>query len=150
MSLDVSKNSNCYVCGADNPLGLQVPFSPDGTQGSQGRYTARAEHAGWNGILHGGVTFALMDEAFGYSLYFQDLHAVTARAETRFHKPISVGTKLIVKAWVVKQRRRLFDLHSEIRVDGPESTLLAEADATMFLLDKAEVTEVTDACSVSA
>jgi hypothetical protein len=26
----------------------------------------------------------------------------------RFHKPISVGAKLIVKGWVVKRRRRLF------------------------------------------
>src|SRR6266700_6827802 len=55
------KDSRCYVCGPNNPLGLRVPFARDGAQGSQARYTARPEHAGWNGILHGGVTFALMD-----------------------------------------------------------------------------------------
>lgn len=134
MPLLGSKDSKCYVCGSDNPLGLRVPFSPDGESGSQASYTARAEHAGWNGILHGGVTFALMDEAFGWSLYFQDLPAVTARVETKFHKPIAVGTKLTIKAWVVKQRRKLFDAHAEIRVDGEENTLLAEADATMCLI----------------
>jgi hypothetical protein len=88
-----SKDSRCYVCGPNNPLGLRVSFSPDGAQGSQARYTARPEHAGWNGILHGGVTFALMDEALGWSLYYQDLPAVTARVETRFHKPIAVGAQ---------------------------------------------------------
>jgi acyl-CoA thioesterase FadM len=56
--------------------------------------------------------------------------------ETKFHKPIAVGTKLIVKAWVVKQRRRLFDAHAEIRIDGPENMLLAEADATMCLINQ--------------
>ncbi|SPF54074.1 hypothetical protein SBA4_6070010 [Candidatus Sulfopaludibacter sp. SbA4] len=75
-----------------------------------------------------------MDEALGWSLYYQDLPAVTARVETRFHKPIAVGARLIVKAWVVKQRRRLFEAHAEIRVDGPEATLLAQADATMCLI----------------
>jgi len=133
-SLVGSKDSRCYVCGPNNPLGLRVPFTRDGAQGSQARYTARPEHAGWNGILHGGVTFALMDEALGWSLYYQDLPAVTARVETRFHKPIAVGARLIVKAWVVKQRRRLFEAHAEIRVDGPEATLLAQADATMCLI----------------
>ncbi len=95
MSIEGNKDSRCYVCGPDNPLGLRVPFSPNGEQGSQARYTALSEHAGWSGILHGGVTFALMDEALGWSLYYQSLPAVTARVETRFHKPISVGTRLI-------------------------------------------------------
>lgn len=135
MALIASKNSNCYVCGPDNPLGLRVPFSPDGEQGSQAEYIARPEHGGWKGILHGGVTFALMDEALGWALYFQKLPAVTARVETRFHKPIAVGAKVTVRAWVVKQRRRLFDAHAEIRLHGPENTLLAECDATMYLLD---------------
>lgn len=153
MPLLGSKDSKCYVCGPDNPLGLRVPFCPDGAQGSQAHYTARPEHGGWNGILHGGITFALMDEAFGWSLYYQDLPAVTARVETRFHKPIAVGTKLIVKAWVVKQRRRLFDAHAEIRIDGPENTLLAEADATMCLIastPSGETTQEEKCADVSA
>lgn len=141
MSL-ATKDSKCYVCGPDNALGLQVPFSRDGSQGSIARYTARAEHAGWNGILHGGITFALMDEAFGWSLYYQDLPAVTARVEMKFVKPIAVGTKLLIKAWVVGQRRRLYDAHAEIRVDGPENTLLAEADAVMCIIDKIPGAEV--------
>jgi acyl-CoA thioesterase FadM len=77
-----------------------------------------------------------MDEALGWSLYYQSFPAVTARVETRFHKPISVGTKLIVKAWVVKRRRRLFEARAEIRIDGSEATLLAEADATMCLIGR--------------
>jgi len=34
------------------------------------RYIARAEHGGWDGILHGGVMFALMDEALGWAHYY--------------------------------------------------------------------------------
>jgi uncharacterized protein (TIGR00369 family) len=101
-----------------------VPFIAVGTDGSQASYTTRREHAGWDGILHGGVTFALMDEAFGWSRYYQNLPVVTARVETRFHKPVAVGTKLTVKAWVMRQRRRLFEAHAEIAWTALKQPLL--------------------------
>ena len=46
--------------------------------------------------------------------------------------PIAVGTRLTIKAWFVRERRRLFDVHAEIRTDDTPSVLLAEADATMY------------------
>jgi hypothetical protein len=49
----------CYVCGPDNARGLQVAFLADGAHGSRALYTARQEHEGWPGLLHGGVTFSL-------------------------------------------------------------------------------------------
>ena len=103
--------------------------------GEPASYTARAEHAGWAGILHGGVIFALMDEALGWSLYFQDIPAVTARAETRFHKPIRVGTPLIVAAQAVRQRCRVFQSHAEVRVDSPGNAVLAETNATLYVIE---------------
>ena len=39
---------------------------------------------------------------------------------------------MIVKAWIVREKRRLFEAHAEIRMEDAESTLLAEADATMY------------------
>jgi acyl-coenzyme A thioesterase PaaI-like protein len=129
------KTKLCYVCGPDNPGGLQVPFFPEGTKGSRALYTARAEHGGWPGILHGGVTFALMDEALGWAVHFQGLHGVTARAETRFRQPVPIGANLTVRGWTIEQRRRVMTAHAEIRMDDQKQTLLAETDATMYLLD---------------
>ena len=123
----------CYVCGPENTLGLQVGFVPDGAHGCRASYTARHEHCGWPGLLHGGVAFALMDEAFAYALYFQGLHGVTARVETRFRSPIPSGAKLTVRAWTLDRRRRLVDARAEIRLDGDENLLMAEAEATMYL-----------------
>ncbi len=133
-----SKTKHCFGCGPDNARGLQVPFAPDGPRGSRGLYTARAEHIGWPGILHGGVTFALMDEALGWAVYFQGLHGVTARAEARFRQPIPVGTQLIIRAWTLAQRRRLVTARAETRIDDKDQTLVAEIDATMYLLDPKE------------
>ena len=132
------KTNFCFGCGPENPHGLQVPFSPDGPHGSRGLYTARAEHCGWPSILHGGVTFALMDEALGWAVHFQGLHGVTARADTRFRQPIPVGAELIIRAWTLEQRRRLLTARAEARINNEEQTLAAEVDATMYLLDPEE------------
>jgi acyl-coenzyme A thioesterase PaaI-like protein len=129
------KTKFCYVCGPENPNGLQVPFFAEGPHGSRALYTARSEHGGWPGMLHGGVTFALMDEALGWAVHFQGLHGVTARADTRFRQPIPVGAKLIIRAWTLERRHRLLPARAEIRIDDPDQTLVAEIDATMYLLD---------------
>jgi acyl-coenzyme A thioesterase PaaI-like protein len=130
-----AKTSKCYVCGPDNPNGLHVPFVRDGERGSRTTYTARAEHGGWPGILHGGVTFALMDEALGWAVHFQGLNGVTARADTRFREPIPIGAKVVIRAWTMEPRRRIVPARAEIRLDSADQKLLAEIDATMYLLD---------------
>ncbi len=127
------KTKDCFVCGPDNANGMQVVFVSDGDHGCRGEYTARAEHCGWPGLLHGGIAFTLMDEALAYALYFHGLYGVTAKVETRFRKPIPAGTKLVIRAWTVDQRRRLVDARAEIRVDSDDAELVAEADATMYL-----------------
>jgi acyl-coenzyme A thioesterase PaaI-like protein len=133
-----SKTKFCYVCGPENPGGLRVPFFADGPHGSRALYTAHVDHAGWPGMLHGGVTFALMDEALGWAVHFQGLHGVTARADTRFRQPVPIGAKLIIRGWTLGQRRRLMTARAEIRIDNQEQTLVAEIDATMYLLDDVE------------
>jgi acyl-coenzyme A thioesterase PaaI-like protein len=133
-----TKDSTCFVCGPDNPLGLQVPFEQDGEASSAAIYVARKEHCGWNGILHGGVTFSLMDEAYGWCLFFQSIPSVTARIETRFHNPIPIGTRLYIRAWVTGQRRRLFDARAELRVEDATGTLVAESTAVLYTVAPAD------------
>ena len=129
---------NCYVCGKDNAGGLHVTFAREGERGARAVYTARAEHCGWPGLLHGGVAFALMDEALAWALYFQGLYGVTAAIETRFRQPIPVGTKLVIQARTLERHRRLVQARAEIRLDSEDSALIAESNATMYLQEVAE------------
>ena len=129
----IRETKDCYVCGPQNALGLQVKFVRDGENGTRAEYTARAEHCGWPGMLHGGISFALMDEALAYALYMQGLYGVTAKVETRFRIPIAVGSQLIIRAWTLEQRRKLVDARAEIRLRQEGEPLVAEATATMYL-----------------
>lgn len=129
------KTSACYVCGPENASGLQVPFTPDGDHGARASYTARAEHCGWPGLLHGGVAFALLDEALAWAVYFQGLYGVTARVEIRFRQPIPAGTPLEIRAWTLERRGRLLRARAEMCVATEDHPLVAEANATMYLQD---------------
>jgi len=127
------ETKSCFVCGPENPVGLHVPFARDGLHGSRAVYTAREEHCGWPGLLHGGVAMALLDEALAWALYFQGLFGVTARLETRFREPIRAGEKLIIRAWTTEPRKRIVSARAEIRGADEGNSLLAEAEATMYL-----------------
>lgn len=125
--------TNCYVCGQANQRGLQIKFVRDGEQGSCALYTARVEHDGWPGLLHGGITFALMDEAVAWAAFFQGLRAVTARVEASFKHPIPTGTPLVVRGWTANRKRQLITARADLRI-AENSDLMAELEATMFLL----------------
>lgn len=147
MSVVATKDSCCYVCGLDNPFGLKVPFEQEGAEGSVARYIARMEHGGWNGILHGGVTFSLMDEALGWALFFQQKPSVTAKVTTRFNKPVPIGAPLVIRGWVVRERSRMIDARAEVRSDDSSNTLFAEADATMYLIPESNSPSSSDSAT---
>jgi acyl-coenzyme A thioesterase PaaI-like protein len=128
-----TKTMECWVCGPQNPAGLNVRFEPFGQNGSEARYTARAEHGGWPGVLHGGVLLALMDEALGWSLYFHGSGGLTARFDARFRQPVPIGSNLIIRAWTLERRGRLVKARAEVRMNTGDGPVLAEANASMFL-----------------
>ena len=47
---------------------------------------------------------------------------------------------MIVKAWIVRKKRRLFEARAEIRLEDADRTLLAEVDATMYRIASADTT----------
>lgn len=124
---------NCYVCGSDNPHGLHISFHADGPNGCRAEYVARSEHTGWPDMIHGGVLFALMDEAVAWALIYAGLHGVTARGEFRFCAPVTVGMPLAITARVVSRRGKVVQARAEIRDATSADTLIAEMTASMYL-----------------
>jgi acyl-coenzyme A thioesterase PaaI-like protein len=126
---------NCFVCGSENPQGLHIDFHADGPDGCRAQYTARPEHTGWPGIVHGGLLFTLMDEALAWALAYSGLRGVTARGDVRFCSPARVGTPLVITARLVARRRDLVRARAEIRTANGNQDLIAELEASMYLTD---------------
>jgi acyl-coenzyme A thioesterase PaaI-like protein len=123
----------CYVCGTENAAGLRLPFRRDKGGGSRADYVALPEHAGWPGMIHGGLLFTLMDEAVAWACTYAGARCVTAKAEARFRAPAVVGTPLVITGRVTCTKSRALRARAEIRQGGDSGTLVAELDAMMAI-----------------
>lgn len=130
-----AKTADCYVCGRENPFGLQVPFERDGDKGSRADYIVQPGHVGWPGVLHGGLLFALMDESLGWALLYRGLRGVTAKTEARFRTTVSVGEHLVITGSIVERVRNLARAQAQVHKSNGSNQKVAELTATMYLLN---------------
>ena len=114
-------NDKCFVCGMNNPFGLQVhPEIRDAGASVRIECTPPEHLQGWEDILHGGILSTLLDEAITYvGISTFDQHAVTAQLEVRFRNPAPTGVKLFVLAERIKVSKRLVEAKAEVTLsDG--------------------------------
>ncbi len=114
----------CFVCGRQNPSGLQLEFfEKDGVV--ETTFTARPEHQGWPGYVHGGILFAVLDETIGRVGFTVDAWSMSGRVEIRYRHPAPIGVPLQITATLVRDRKRALELKGEARL--PDGTVVAEA-----------------------
>jgi acyl-coenzyme A thioesterase PaaI-like protein len=51
----------CFVCGIENPIGLNLHFYTDEEGRCIARFRPKSEHQGYPGHLHGGLISTLLD-----------------------------------------------------------------------------------------
>jgi acyl-coenzyme A thioesterase PaaI-like protein len=110
----------CFICGTENPIGLKVIFETDGKH-VWAQFTPREEHQGYPGVLHGGITFALLDEVIGRAAIGTEHEQwmMTAKAEMRFRKPVPIGEELTLMGELTRIRSRTVEGRGELRLsDG--------------------------------
>jgi uncharacterized protein (TIGR00369 family) len=112
---ELKDNQRCYVCGKDNPSGLRAVFEIDKDAGSiTGRFSPGPEHEGWQGIVHGGIVAALLDEAMVKLAAHLGIHAVSAEITVKFKAPAKPGEELVVSGKIVKEANRLIEAEATV------------------------------------
>lgn len=130
--MDVLDNQNCFVCGKDNPVGLNTNIDVDrDAQSAQSTLIVPSEYQGWKGMVHGGIISALLDEVSAYAGMTVAETVVTGELKTRFRKPVPVEQEIIVTAQVVKQVRRAVMVEAQLTLAGE---VLATAEAKMVVV----------------
>jgi len=132
--MQVSADRKCFVCGPENPIGLKTEFRIN-NKGNRAEATlSLSDHyQGWQGVVHGGIISALLDEAAIYACRSVSLHAVTTGLTVRFRKPVATGAVIVIQAEVDKIRRNLAIVNS-VLMCGDE--IMAEAEIKILLMDK--------------
>jgi acyl-coenzyme A thioesterase PaaI-like protein len=118
-----SPNNRCFVCGPQNPVGLRMRFEQVASVVRSETVVGRW-HQGWEGVTHGGIIAAVLDEAMAYALFFDGIQGLTGRMEVRYRDLTHEGDRLEVEASIVRYVRSIADVVGSIRRDG---RLVAEA-----------------------
>ena len=139
----------CYVCGQDNPIGLHLRFELDKQQ-VVGRFLPRDEHGGFQGIVHGGLLMAVLDEVMFWapSIAARRMYWSVA-LDVRFEAPARVGVALRALGKVERLRSKLAETSGTIT--DADGRLIACATGK-YLPVPAELQEqaLTDFCSHSS
>jgi uncharacterized protein (TIGR00369 family) len=127
---ELRDNQRCYVCGKENPAGLGVDFEIDRERRViSAKFTPSDIHQGYEGIVHGGILSALLDEAMAKLTVSLGTPAVTAEMTVRFKTQAAPGEELLVSGRLINETGRLIQAEAKIE-RGP--VLIAEATGKLM------------------
>ena len=124
----------CLVCGDPqvNPNTLHRRFKVTGS-GVEVDFKADSRHAGYEGIVHGGIITALLDETIGWAVAVERKKLfMTAELTVRFVRPLPINLPITVKGRSLEHKSRYSIGEGEI-VDS-EGTVYAKASGKFFLM----------------
>jgi acyl-coenzyme A thioesterase PaaI-like protein len=123
---------HCFVCGLENPFGLQLKFFNSASGEVTVDYTVPEHYQGYPGVVHGGIVAAMLDEATGRVFMGDPANPrflYTARLDIRYRKNIPVGQPLRLVGRAGKNKGRMATATGAIyNINGE---LLAEAEALL-------------------
>ncbi len=133
---------HCFVCGLENPNGLQLRFYETGPGEVTADYTVPDHFQGYPGVVHGGIVTAMLDEVTGRAHMHgeQTRFMYTAKLEIRFRRNVPIGQPLRVVGQVEKSKTRMAS--STGKIYGPDGDLLAEAKALLVNLPEDAINDV--------
>jgi len=130
--LDSSAN-RCFVCGPGNDRGLGIRFRLDDDV-CRAEFTPTESYAGYDGVVHGGILFCLLDDVMANWLYLQGKRCFTARAEVRYRQPLPVGTPVRMEGRLLRRKGRVAVIEGKVlRQDNDD--VVVEATGS-FMLDR--------------
>ena len=106
---------SCFVCGAQNPHGLKLRFWLQGDC-VQTTFIPREEWVGFQGMIHGGILAAILDEVMVWaaSVSKKRFH-FCVELNIRYSKPVKIGTSLTLTGRVSRDRDRVVETTGELR-----------------------------------
>lgn len=126
MEREVARYNGCFVCGPDNPIGLNLKFMADGSR-CYTTFKPDRRHEGYKGILHGGIIAAILDEVMIKAVIAREVVCVTASMEVRFRAPADTRSTYRFEAEITGERGRIFEAAS--RALNENGLLVAESTA---------------------
>ncbi|MGQ9545639.1 MAG: HAD-IA family hydrolase [Dehalococcoidia bacterium] len=121
----------CFACSQDNPIGLKLQPVHDGEKVTA-VFTPGEFHQGWDGVVHGGILYTLLDEVNAYAMLCRGIEfGVTAKSEIRFKQIAPINEPIQASAWVTKLTKRLVETKGAITLNN--DTVVVEGDFLFYV-----------------
>ncbi len=128
----------CFACGEKNPIGMHLKFTVNGDR-IETRYIFPKELQGYKDTVHGGMISLLLDEVMVNLPWLKlKVPVVSAEIRVRLKSPLKVGEEVIAKAYIKKQKGRIFVIKGEI-IKGKTGELIAEGESICFKIDATQI-----------
>ena len=134
--LRLRRQSRCFACGAENPIGLCLDFVSAGERAVEAHWRPRGDFEGFQGIIHGGIVSTVLDEAMSKAVASLPCQALTCELRIRLRSHVATGAELIVRGWVTEKRKRRILAEAVLVADSGQEyargwgTFLATSEVT--------------------
>ncbi len=137
MGEPIFRSKGCFVCGTDNPSGLNLGLVRDGRKVTV-RFTPGRSHLGFSRAVHGGITASLLDEVIGVACGLRaDGKCATVELHVNYLRPLLEGAEVTAEGWYVRKQGRF--VIGAGRVVGANGKPLATARARFIALADEQV-----------
>jgi uncharacterized protein (TIGR00369 family) len=129
-------SSWCFVCGDENPAGLQTRFYvEDGLV--KARLRPKEHHCGYKGVIHGGIVASILDETMGWAANRAiQRFCVTGELTIRYIENAPDDRELICVTDVEKSNKRIVFTTGELIDDSGKKYASAKAKFTPLTEEK--------------
>jgi len=116
----IVSDSRCFVCGMKNEGGLQIRFYREDEKTAVARCRPDKRFMGYDGLVHGGVAGALLDEIMIKAVLGRGKLVVTARMTVSYHKPVRMDVPLTLRGTITEERGRIIETEGVILDEAGE------------------------------
>ena len=129
----IPKYPTCFVCGDKNPIGINMDFRGKDNI-VEADFEAQPNHCGYEGIVHGGIVSAVLDEGMGWTGWMAfGKYYLTMELKIRLRAPVRANTKYKFRGEMVRKIGNVFIAKGALfDADG---TPVAEGEGRYFITD---------------
>lgn len=114
MKEQTDSNQTCFCCGTENRHGLKLKYTYPEPGTAETECIIPEYFSGWQNMTHGGFIAMLLDETMAHACLSKNKLAVTANMSVRYNIPVSIGSKVIVKAKIKEINGRVINVTGEM------------------------------------
>lgn len=105
---NIPKYPTCFVCGDKNPIGLNINFlGKDNVV--EADFEPASHHCGYEGIVHGGIVSAVLDEGMGWTGWLAfGKYYLTMELKIRLRAPVRANMKYKFRGELVRRIGNVF------------------------------------------